>query len=130
MKMTVFGATGRIGGHVVQQALAAGHNVTAVVRDAARFEVRHAALEVATVPALTDPDVLRPTLEGSEARSSEAASSSRIRTGTGRTRASVRRPKVRMLSTRSRPRSAARRISSICCAGLVPRSSCGSIISE
>jgi uncharacterized protein YbjT (DUF2867 family) len=67
MKMTVFGATGRIGGHVVRQALAAGHDVTAVVRDPARFEVRHAALEVVTVSGLSDPDVLRPALEGSEA---------------------------------------------------------------
>jgi putative NADH-flavin reductase len=67
MKMTVFGATGRIGGDVVRQALATGHNVTAVVRDPARFEVSHEALEVATVPGLTDPDVLRPALEGSEA---------------------------------------------------------------
>jgi uncharacterized protein YbjT (DUF2867 family) len=66
MKMTVFGATGGIGGHVVRQALAAGHEVTAVVRDPARFDVTHPALEVATVPGLTDPDVLRPALAASE----------------------------------------------------------------
>ena len=35
MKLTVFGATGGIGGQVVRQALAAGHEVTAVVRDRA-----------------------------------------------------------------------------------------------
>jgi uncharacterized protein YbjT (DUF2867 family) len=67
MKLTVFGATGGIGGHVVRQALAAGQKVTAVVRDPARFDVRHPALEVATVPGLTDPEVLRPVLEGSDA---------------------------------------------------------------
>ena len=67
IKMTVFGATGRIGGHVVRQALGAGHKVTAVVRDRARFEVSHPALEVATVPGLTDPEMLRPVLEGSDA---------------------------------------------------------------
>jgi uncharacterized protein YbjT (DUF2867 family) len=67
VKITVFGATGRIGGHVVRQALDAGHKVTAVVRDPARFEVSHPALEVATVPGLTDPEVLRPVLEGSDA---------------------------------------------------------------
>jgi len=67
MKITVFGATGGIGGHVVRQALDAGHKVTAVVRDPARFEVSHPALEVATVPGLTDPEVLRPVLEGSDA---------------------------------------------------------------
>lgn len=67
MKMTVFGATGGIGGHVVRQALDAGHKVTAVVRDPARFGVSHPALEVATVPGLTDPEVLRPVLQASDA---------------------------------------------------------------
>jgi uncharacterized protein YbjT (DUF2867 family) len=67
MKITVFGATGGIGGQVVRQALAAGHEVTAVVRDPARLDVSHPALEVATVPGLTDPEVLRPVLEGSDA---------------------------------------------------------------
>jgi uncharacterized protein YbjT (DUF2867 family) len=67
MKITVFGATGGIGGHVVRQALDAGHRVTAVVRDPARFDVSYPALEVATVPGLTDPEVLRPVLEASDA---------------------------------------------------------------
>ena len=52
MKITVFGATGGIGGEVVRQALDAGHKVTAVVRDAARFDLTHPALEVATVAGL------------------------------------------------------------------------------
>lgn len=64
MKITVFGATGGIGGQVVRQALSAGHEVTAVVRDAARLDVGHPALEVATVPGLTDSEALRPLLEG------------------------------------------------------------------
>jgi putative NADH-flavin reductase len=67
MKLTVFGATGRIGEQVVRQGLDAGHKVTAVVRDPARFDVRHPALEVAAVPGLTDPEVLRLALEGSDA---------------------------------------------------------------
>ena len=67
MKLTVFGATGGIGGQVVRQALAAGHEVTAVVRAAGRLDVNHPALEVATVPGLTDPDVLRPALQDSDA---------------------------------------------------------------
>src|SRR6266511_1706772 len=67
MKVTVFGATGRIGGDVVRQALDAGHKVTAVVRDPARFDVNHPALEVVAVPGLTDPETLRPALEGSDA---------------------------------------------------------------
>jgi uncharacterized protein YbjT (DUF2867 family) len=67
MKITVFGATGRIGGEVVQQALDAGHKVTAVVRDAAAFTPRHPALEVITVAGLTDPEALQPALEASDA---------------------------------------------------------------
>ena len=67
MKITVFGATGGIGGHVVRQALDAGHKVIAVVRDPARFDVSHPGLEVATVAGLTDPEVLRPVLEASDA---------------------------------------------------------------
>jgi len=73
MKLTVFGATGGIGGHVVRQALAAGHHVTAVVRDPAQFDVSHPALEVATVPDLTDPDGLRAALEAATPRSRESA---------------------------------------------------------
>lgn len=37
MRITVFGATGGTGRHVVQQALDAGHEVVAVVRDPARL---------------------------------------------------------------------------------------------
>ncbi|TDB99823.1 NAD-dependent epimerase/dehydratase family protein, partial [Micromonospora fluostatini] len=37
MRLTVFGATGRTGRHLVDQALADGHEVTAVVRDPARL---------------------------------------------------------------------------------------------
>jgi uncharacterized protein YbjT (DUF2867 family) len=66
MKLTVFGATGGIGGQVVRQALDAGQKVTAVVRDATRFDLRHPALEVATVPGLTDPELLCPVLDGSD----------------------------------------------------------------
>jgi uncharacterized protein YbjT (DUF2867 family) len=67
VKITVFGATGGICGHVVRQALDAGHMVTAVVRDPARFGVSHPALEMVTVSRLADPELLRPALEGSEA---------------------------------------------------------------
>ncbi len=40
MKITVFGATGGIGGHVVRQALDAGHHVTAVDPNS-RYATRH-----------------------------------------------------------------------------------------
>jgi uncharacterized protein YbjT (DUF2867 family) len=67
VNITVFGATGGIGGQVVRQALDAGHQVTAVVRDPTRFGVTHPTLEVVTVPGLTDPEVLRPALAASHA---------------------------------------------------------------
>lgn len=37
MRITVFGATGAVGQEIVRQALSAGHEVTAVVRDPARL---------------------------------------------------------------------------------------------
>ena len=67
MKITIFGATGGIGGQVVRQALSAGHQVTGVVRDPARCDTRHPALHIATVPDLTDTDALRPALKDSDA---------------------------------------------------------------
>ena len=52
MKITIFAATGGIGAHALRQAVAAGHDVTAVVRDPGRL-----ALDVRSVAAdLTDPD--------------------------------------------------------------------------
>ena len=36
-RVILFGATGKLGGHVLRQALAAGHDVTVVVRDPARL---------------------------------------------------------------------------------------------
>lgn len=67
MKVTVFGATGRIGGEVVRQALAADYKVSAVVRESSRFDLEHPSLEVLRVPGLTDAEVLRPALDGSSA---------------------------------------------------------------
>jgi uncharacterized protein YbjT (DUF2867 family) len=67
MKITVFGASGRIGGHVVHQALDAGHKVCAVVRDPASIALRHPALEVVAVPGLVEPGPLGPAVDGSDA---------------------------------------------------------------
>ncbi|MEU8841848.1 NAD(P)H-binding protein [Streptomyces roseus] len=65
MKLTVFGATGGVGREVVRQALDAGHEVTAVVRDPARLDhAPHERLEVAVVRDLTDEDALVPLLTG------------------------------------------------------------------
>jgi putative NADH-flavin reductase len=46
MKLTVFGATGKTGRQVVEQALAEGHEVTAFVRDPAKLGLRHERLRV------------------------------------------------------------------------------------
>ncbi|MEV0774826.1 NAD(P)-dependent oxidoreductase [Streptomyces sp. NPDC050433] len=67
MKLTVFGATGGVGREIVRQGLAAGHQVTAVVRDPARLEVTGDRLEVFTATAFDDPETLRPAVAGRDA---------------------------------------------------------------
>jgi putative NADH-flavin reductase len=67
MRITVFGATGRIGASAVEQALEAGHKVVAVVRESARYEVRHPALEVVKVPGVTAAAELVDAVDGAEA---------------------------------------------------------------
>jgi putative NADH-flavin reductase len=46
MHLTIFGASGRTGQPLVEQALAAGHTVTAFVRDAAKLPITHERLTV------------------------------------------------------------------------------------
>lgn len=46
MKLTVFGATGGVGRHVVTQALERGDHVTAYVRNAAKLDITHPDLTV------------------------------------------------------------------------------------
>jgi uncharacterized protein YbjT (DUF2867 family) len=67
MKLTVFGATGRIGGHVVTQALELGHTVSAVVRDSSQVDLDQPGVEVVRVPGLADPEPLQAALHGSDA---------------------------------------------------------------
>ncbi|MWA12941.1 NAD(P)-dependent oxidoreductase [Streptomyces sp. BA2] len=66
MKLTVFGATGGVGGEIVRQALGAGHEVTAVVRDPARLSATGEGLEVFRAD-LTDPEALRAAVAGRDA---------------------------------------------------------------
>ncbi|MER7955403.1 SDR family oxidoreductase [Streptomyces sp. NPDC096030] len=66
MKLTVFGATGGVGREIVRQALAEGHDVTAVVRDPARFAVTGERLEVYRAD-LSDPEALRAAVAGKDA---------------------------------------------------------------
>jgi putative NADH-flavin reductase len=67
VKVTVFGATGGVGGEVVTQALERGHAVTAVVRDQRRLARRDPELRIVTVSALDDPGILIPAIRGSDA---------------------------------------------------------------
>ena len=67
MNITVFGATGGTGTAMVEQALAAGHEVTAVVRDPARIKVApHPRLRVVTADVM-DPASIAPALAGTDA---------------------------------------------------------------
>jgi uncharacterized protein YbjT (DUF2867 family) len=80
MKLTIVAATGRIGRHLLDQSLAAGHDVTAVVRHPRSLpgEVR-----VATVAdlAAADPAVLEPAVAGADAVLSGLGPRSRSDTG-------------------------------------------------
>ncbi|MCO1578093.1 SDR family oxidoreductase [Crossiella sp. SN42] len=66
MKITVFGASGRTGAHVVQQACTAGHQVTAVVRDPAKLQFRHRNLVTVRADVL-DPAAIAPHVAGQDA---------------------------------------------------------------
>ncbi|MGW0882204.1 NAD(P)-dependent oxidoreductase [Streptomyces sp. NPDC002671] len=66
MKLTVFGATGGIGKEIARQALDAGHEVTAVVRDPARLTVVGDRLDVVRAD-LSDPEPLRAAVRGRHA---------------------------------------------------------------
>ena len=66
MKLTIFGATSVTGRHLVEQALQAGHEVTAFVRDPSKLDVRHEKLKVVTGDAL-NADAVENALKGSEA---------------------------------------------------------------
>jgi nucleoside-diphosphate-sugar epimerase len=93
MKLTIFGATGATGTNLVQQALAAGHQVTAVVRDPARLAIpAHQRLRTITAPDVTDP----------------AASARRSQTPTPYSRAWPRQVPARPRSARTVPAASSR----------------------
>ncbi|ASU58644.1 MULTISPECIES: NAD(P)-dependent oxidoreductase [Nocardiopsis] len=76
MRITVLGATGGTGRHVVDQALNAGHRVTALVRDPARLPVTHERLETVRMP-VPEPDRLRSLLSATDAVVSALAASAK-----------------------------------------------------
>ena len=65
MKLTIFGATGGIGRQILEQAIAAGHDVTAVVRSPKNLS-RKVRTVIADLAA-PDPAVLESAVEGAEA---------------------------------------------------------------
>jgi putative NADH-flavin reductase len=67
MKLTILGATGATGTCLVEQAVAAGHEVTAIVRDPARLAVpAHQRLQTVTAD-IMDPASITPALAGADA---------------------------------------------------------------
>jgi uncharacterized protein YbjT (DUF2867 family) len=66
MNLVVLGATGRTGRLVVEQALAAGHAVTALVRSPEKLTATHANLRVVTGQA-TDTSAVARAMEGADA---------------------------------------------------------------
>lgn len=66
MRITVFGATGGTGRRLIEQALAQGHEVTAVVREPARLPVEHDRLRVLQADVF-DPASIEAALTGADA---------------------------------------------------------------
>ena len=66
MKLVLFGATGHVGHVILEEALARGHEVTAIVRDASRLATRHPKLHV-QVGDVHRPDSWRAATHGADA---------------------------------------------------------------
>ncbi|MFI9718232.1 NAD(P)-dependent oxidoreductase [Streptomyces sp. NPDC052396] len=66
MKLTIFAATGGIGRHLLEQAIAAGHDVTAVVRNPQKLS-GEAVRIVAADLAAADPAALESAVDGADA---------------------------------------------------------------
>lgn len=68
MRLTIVAATGGIGGQLLEQAVAAGHDVTAVVRDPSKLAPSRNGVRVVTADlAAPDPAVLEPAVAGADA---------------------------------------------------------------
>ena len=66
MKLTVFGATGGTGSQVVEQGLAAGHEIRAVVRDPTRLAMDRPGLDI-VVADVMDPATIVEAVTGADA---------------------------------------------------------------
>jgi putative NADH-flavin reductase len=91
MKLTIFAATGGIGRQVLEQAVAAGHDVTAVVRNPKKLSGEAVRIVTADLAA-ADPTELRSAVEGADAVISGLGPRSRAEAGVAArgTRAIVR----------------------------------------
>jgi putative NADH-flavin reductase len=67
MRLTIFAATGGIGRRLLEQAVAAGHQVTAVVRNPGKLSVSGDVRVVAADLADADPAVLEAAVDGADA---------------------------------------------------------------
>lgn len=66
MKILIFGATGSIGRHLLEQALSQGHTVTAFTRDPAKIDIKHENLSVAQGDVMAQASVQK-AVQGQEA---------------------------------------------------------------
>lgn len=66
MRLTIFGATGRTGKPLVTQALDAGYEVIAFVRNPSKLDIKHNHLMVVTGD-VTNPDAVELAIQGSDA---------------------------------------------------------------
>lgn len=80
MKLVIFGATGGTGRLLVEQALEAGHSVTAFVRDPAKLQISHSKLSVVQGDVLDAGAVAR-AMPGHDAVLSAIGSKSPVRPG-------------------------------------------------
>lgn len=66
MKITVFGASGKTGRHIIQQALEKGYDVTAYVRNKNSLAIEHPRLDVVTGQ-LNERDKIKGAIQGADA---------------------------------------------------------------
>ncbi|MBD8872533.1 NAD(P)-dependent oxidoreductase [Rhodanobacter sp. DHB23] len=66
MRIALFGATGHLGHAILDEALARGHDVTAIVRDPSRLSTHHARLTVVAGD-VARPETWLPAVHGSDA---------------------------------------------------------------
>jgi putative NADH-flavin reductase len=82
MKLTIFAATGGIGRHILDQALAAGHDVTAVVRNPSTLAAYAGQVRMVTADLATaDPATLESAVAGADAVLSGLGPRSNAETG-------------------------------------------------